>query len=258
MKDELSQIDLGPTLREWPVGHKENRDALGDGWAIAEEFLRLHTRGLQHISRAAGAKPSESDKAMILLGTHGLNLYITALGLIVGGLFDVASHLARGLLDCQSLLYATARDEALGAKFMAGPERLKASEGRKVMINDLRNAGEDQLANDIETRYQEEAKAANSLAHVSVVHADKLVKMSANSLTPVAGGLAAGEEARRLWLVALEQELWMLGWLRAFRSSSLDSDWIAQYEATKSRFHEWFRKEAQELQIDKVQKGQRV
>jgi hypothetical protein len=253
---ELGEIRLDHTLRGWPLGNQENREAIGDGWALAEEFLRLHTRGLQHISRAAGAKPSESDKAVILLGAHGLNLYITTLGLIVGGLFDVASHLFRGLLDCQSLLYVTAKDEEAAAKFMTAPEKLKASESRKVMINDLRNAGQDQLANDIEAKYQEESKAANSLAHVNVVHADKLVQMKANSVTPIAGGLAAPEEARRFWLVALEQESWMLTWLRAFRFSSSDSGWVVQYETAKDRFREWFLKEAQELQIDKIQSVQ--
>ena len=252
---ELSQIRLEHTLRGWPLVNQENREAIGDGWAVAEQFLRLHAQGLQHISRVAGATPSESDKAVILLGTHGLNLYMTALRLIVGGLFDVASHLFRGLLDCQSLLYVTAKDEEAAAKFMLEPENLRASESRKVMIDDLRNAGEDQLANDIEARYQQEAKAANSLSHVSVLHADKLVRMKANSVTPIAGGVAAPGEARLLWLVALEQESWMLSWLRAFRSSSLDSDWVVQYEAAKGRFREWFLKEAQELQIDKIQKG---
>lgn len=256
------QLQLKPLrhliMGEWDATAEGNCNALGDGWDIAEKFSRLHARALQQISRVAQSKPSQSDKAVILLGGHGLNLYLTILGLSVRGLCDVASHLVRGLLDSQSLLYATAKDQGWAAKFMAGQEELKASEARRVMIDDLREGGQDQLANDIEGRYKEEAKAANSLAHVSVIHADKLLKMGASSLTPVVGGLADSEESRRFWLTTLEQEFWMLSWLRALRRSSLDSDWIAQYEATKNRFQEWFQKEAQELGIDKVQKEQRV
>jgi hypothetical protein len=254
MKDDLSRIRLDRTLANWPLGNEENRGAIGEGWAIAEEFLRLHTRGLQHISRAAGRTPSVSDKAVILLGAHGLNLYITTLKLIVGGLFDVASHLLRGLLDCQSLLYATAKNEESAAKFMLKPGELKASDARKVMINDLRSAGEDELADDIEARYLQEAKAANSLSHVSVIHADKLVEIKGKSITPIGGGVAAAGEARLLWLATLEQESWTLSWLRAFRASSLDSIWKAEREAVNNRFKEWFLKEAGELNIEKAQR----
>jgi hypothetical protein len=236
--DELSQIRLDNVVGRWPISVEENRKALGDGWAVAEEFLRLHARGLQQISRAAGATPCESDKTLMLLGAHGLNLYITTVRLIVGGLFDVAAYLLRASFDCQTLLYATGRDEEVAKRFAAGD--LKASQARKRLVADLRQGGQAELAQQISTRFEEEAKAANDLSHLKLIHLDKLIEVGDSSITPVVGGRADSKECLNFWKAALEHEHWILSWFLAFRKPALDSDWIRQYETVRARFLGWF------------------
>lgn len=250
MTDELSQIRLDYVVERWSISVEENRKALGDGWAIAEEFLRLHVRGLQQISSAAGATPSESDKAVIHLGVHGLNLYITTVRLIVGGLFDVAAYLLRASFDCQSLLYATGCDEELAKRFAAGG--LKASQARKRLVADLRRGGKAEIADQINTRFCEEMKAANELSHLNLGHLDKLIEVAGSSARPVVGGRADSEECRRFWVTTLEEEFWLLSWFCALRGTVLESDWVARYESARNHFVGWFKTEAESLGLQKT------
>jgi len=232
------QINLRKLIGRWTTVTETHRQALGDGWDIAENLVWLHTSALQRISRATGANPSESDKATILLGAHTLNVYIEVLSLIVRGLFDVASYLLRGSFDCQSLVYAVAKYEAQAEKFGRG--KLKASAARKLHVKDLRAASETTLANKIDDRNKAEAKAANVLAHASVTHVDKIIELSGTEITPVITGREDSSECLNFWKVALEHEDSTLGWLHAFRNQVLGPAWKKTYLVTNGRFRTWF------------------
>jgi hypothetical protein len=97
------RLDLRSTISTWPDFAEQNITNLGDGWKIAEEMAQLHAIALQRISRAVVPHPSQQDEGTLLLGAHGLNLFLEFMGLVIRGRFDVASHLVRAILDCQSL-----------------------------------------------------------------------------------------------------------------------------------------------------------
>lgn len=228
----------------WSPVAKNHRKDLGEGWLVAEELARLHLYGLQRISRAAMPKPSEQEEAIITLGCLGLNLYVETLALTIQGLFDVASHLLRGLSDCQSLTFAAGSDEQLAKRFLK--DKLKASQARKAYVAYLRAAGEDELADKMNDRYKKEAGAANSLAHVSTVHIGKIMEVGDDVITPVLLGRSDSRQCRLYWLAAVDPEHNLLTWLHAFRDTSLGSDWIEKFEDVTTRFRQWFATEAKE------------
>ena len=217
----------------WGPIEEENRQALGDGWELAETFASLHAEAARRISKAAGTTPSNSDQATILLVCHGMNLFVETMGLIVRGLFDVSAHLLRGLMDTQSLLYACASRDELAARYLNSS--LKASETRRLLVADLRSQDK-ALADDFESRLKDDAHAANDLAHVRLLHGYKLVNIHDGRITPVAGGRIERDEAHGQSKPALEAERWLLVSLRAFRKTAVGEHWIRRFDETTSRF----------------------
>lgn len=217
----------------WGPIEEENRQALGDGWELAETFVSLHAEAAMRISAAAGPTPSNSDQATILLACHGMNLFVATMGLIVRGLFDVSAHLMRGLMDTWSLLYACASRDELAARYLNAT--LKASEARQLLVDDLRSR-EQALGDDYESRLKDDADAANDLAHVKLLHGDKLVTVEEGRITPVAGGRIDRGEARTQSKPALETERWLLVSLKAFRKNALSEAWASRFDETTSRF----------------------
>ena len=252
MSRPIPQFNLQKLMVGWPKIAETHRNALGEGWGIGEELARLHASALQQISRSAGQHPTESDKAIIRLGCHGFNLYVSALSLITRGLFDVASHLMRGLFDCQALLYATGSSEDLAKRF--GDGSLAASDARKRLIETLNAAGEAETAERFERKYMEEREASNSLAHVSVIHAEKVLEVTEDVATPVVLGRFDQAECRNFWLIPLEQEFWMVTWLYALRRPLFHGEGIAQWEAMRRSFTKWFKAEAEKLGIQRIPK----
>lgn len=232
------EINLRKLVGRWTLVTEAHRQALGDGWDIAENLVWLHTSALQRISRAAGSNPSESDKATILLGAHALNLCVETLSLTVRGLFDVASYMLRASFDCQALVYAVAKDEALARKF--GKGKLEASAARRLHVRDLRAAGETALANEIDARNKAEAKAANVLTHANVTHVDKIIELGGTTMTPVVAGREDSSECLKFWKAALEHEDLTLSWFHAFRNQALGSDWKKVRLAARGQVQTWF------------------
>ena len=250
MSRGIPQFNLQKLMVGWPKIAESHKNALGEGRGIGEELARLHASALQQISRNAGQDPTKSDKAIIRLGCHGFNLYVSALSLITRGLFDVASHLMRGLFDCQALVYATGSSEDLAKRF--GDGSLAASDARKILIEILNAAGEAETAERFERKYKEEREASNSLAHVSMIHAEKVLEVTGDAATPMLLGRFDEAECRNFWLISLEQEFWTVTWFYALRRPLFHDEGIAQWEAMRRSFTKWYKAEAEKLGIPKI------
>ena len=237
---------LDDYVAPWTPTAMENRKAIADGWKIAHDFTNLHLQALESISRSAGRQPSDQHQALILIGGHAFNLYVAILRLIVHGQFDIASYLVRGLIDSQGLVYAIIRVPEFATKFFK--DELKASDARKFVINDLRNSGEDETADFMNSRWSAEAKAANSLAHTCAVHADKLIQTNNGSLTPVLCGRVDQRESALMCVGAHEYEHWLLAWYHAFHLSILPGDWVSRFGAAQKVFSSWAKKVAGPVQ----------
>jgi hypothetical protein len=220
---------------KWGSLEEANRGALGDGWELAESYFSLHVSAARRVSAAAGRSPAHSDQATILLTCHGLNLFTECTSLIVRGLFDVSAYLLRPMMDNQSLLFACASREELAERYLN--DDLKASEARKLLIAYLRRA-DSALADETDLQLKDDADAANDLSHVGLIHADKLIRVDANGLTPVGGGMTDPREARNQSKVSLLQEHQLLVSLKAFRKSALGEEWLQDFDKTSLLFHE--------------------
>ena len=238
---KLSLRDL--VVKEWGSREEEHRRSLGDGWTLAEEYVALHVEATRKISKAAGSSPSQSDQATILLLGHGLNLFMETMGLLVRGLFDVSVHLLRGLMDTQSLVYACASREVFGARYMEEEgEPLKGAEARKLFVADVRSQ-DDALANDLNRILSDDADAANDLAHVKLLHGDKLSIVEAGKVTPISWGIADAAEAVRQSQAALSQEHSLLVSLKAFRTEVVGQQWIKELDGKDARLVEHMKRD---------------
>jgi hypothetical protein len=117
---------------------------------------------------------------------------------------------------------------------------LKASEARRLLITDLRSA-DSVLADETDLRLRDDAGAANDLAHVGLIHADKLVRTDATGITPICGGMTDRREAHNQSQVLLLQEHGLLVILKAFRGAALGQDWVEDFDKTSPRFHQHMR-----------------
>ena len=232
------RLNLKSTVSMWPPHAEQNIADLGEGWRLADKMADLHSLALQRISRAAGRNPERQDEGVLLLGTHGLNLFIATMGLIAKGQFDVVSHLLRAGFDCQSLAFAVGSRADLAEKFFAGD--LRSAECRKLVVVTIR-AVDSELADFIDSRYRDEFDAANELSHVSLTHVDKILDRQGDTLTPIVGGRIDADLARNMAGVALENEYWHLVWFKAFRSSTLGQDWVDELSAIQGPFRGWMK-----------------
>ncbi len=195
----------------------------------------MHAEATRKISKAAGISPSQSDQATVLLLGHGLNLFVETMGLIVRGVFDVSAHLLRPLMETQSLVYACAGREDFAARLMEEEgEPLKAAEARKLFVAHVRTEDED-LANDLDRIFSDDADAANDLAHVNLLHGDKLSSLEGRKVTPVFWGITDPAEAVRQSQAVLSQEHTLLVSLKAFRAQVVGRQWIRRLDATDAR-----------------------
>ena len=113
-------------------------------------------------------------------------------------------------------------------------ERLKVAEARKLFVADVRSE-DDALANDLDRILNDDADAANDLAHVKLLHGDKLTNREGRSVTPVAWGRTDPAEARRQSQAALSQEHRLLVSLKAFRTEVVGQQWIKKLDGTGAR-----------------------
>ena len=232
------KLDLRSAVSIRPDFAEQNITGLGDGWKIAEEMARLHSIAIQRIARAAGPHPSQQDLGTVLLGTHGLNLFLEFMGLVIRGRFDVASYLPRAILDCQSLAFAVQSDAGLAAQFFDG--KLRGYQGRVKVVEAIRPV-EAELADYLERRFKDEAGAANDLSHVNLTHLEKLVDRDGDSVTPIVGGRVDHDLGRSLTGSALENEDWHLSWFEAFHGSTVGQDWVNERSAMKNSFRAWMK-----------------
>lgn len=232
------KLDLRSTVSIWPNFAEQNITGLGDGWKIAEEMARLHSIALQRIGYSLGPHQSQQDQGTLLLGTHGLNLFLEFMSLVIRGRFDVASYLARAILDCQSLAFAVQSDAGLAAQFFDG--KLRGYQGREQVVEAIRPV-EPELAAYLERRFKDEAGAANDLSHVNLTHLDKILDREGDSVTPIVGGRVDHDLGRRLTGSALEHEDWHLTWFEAFRGSTVGQDWVDEHSAIKNSFRAWMK-----------------
>ncbi|MCH8009895.1 MAG: hypothetical protein IIC91_13635 [Chloroflexi bacterium] len=236
MDEEVPRLSLQDlVVTSWGSREEDHKRSLGDGWPLAEDYVALHTEAMRKISKAAGSSPSQSDQATILLGCHGLNLFIETMGLLVRGLFDVSAQLLRPLMDTQSLVYACARGEDLASRYLEEEGKpLKAAEARKLFVAHVRSE-DDALANDLDRILSDDADAANDLAHVKRLHGDKLSMVEAGKVTPTAWGMTDPGEAVRQSQAAISQEHGLLVSLKAFRTEVVGQRWIKELDGMDTR-----------------------
>ena len=230
------QYKVEDYIATWTPTAEDHKAALGDGWQIACEFIDLHLQALESTA-VPGKKPTDQEQAAMAIGAHGFNIFAASLKLIVRGEFDVALYLLRPLIDIQAQLYAVSKDSALATDYLK--DELKASTARKLVISDLRAAGDVANAQWLEDRWSAEADAANNLAHSNAVHGDKLLQANNGSVTPCLGGRTDEAESSHMVVGCLEYEHWLLGWYRAFHASVLPKDWIPTLLAVGDRFGSW-------------------
>jgi len=210
-----------------------NREGIGRGWNLAVEMLNLHSVAIEAVSRAAGGQPKSNEKVVILLGVHGANLTVAALGLIVRGQFDVVRYLMRSIFDCHTLMAGCGLDPNLADRFLRGEEKL-AAVARKQTLAGMRADGDSEDANWIESRFKGDYEAANDLSHVAPSQVG-LVLEGGSVRTPVVGGRVDPSEASLLWKATLEQEHWALIWLSGLAANVVDDNWRAQFGDLQAR-----------------------
>jgi hypothetical protein len=235
---EEFHVQLRARIAGWPRVAESNVRDLGEGWQLAEEVADLHGLAVQRLSNAAGRTPNAQDESLMLLGTHGLNMFIGASELICKGQFDVASHLMRGIFDCESLLYAVASGAERADRFMNGD--LRSHEGRRLVVDAIRSA-DPELASFMDGRFKDEFDAANEMSHVNLTHVDKLLQRDGDSIMPVVGGRPDRDLARRMFGAVLEHEHWHLTWFAAFRRDVVGEDWYTRYVGTRETLRSWMK-----------------
>ncbi len=231
---KLSALNLSQLMSHQTIA-TQHREALGEGWLIAEEFLGLHLEALTRISRSAGRDPGISTQLRLGIGGHSANLFFTILDLLAKGLFDVAVHLHRGLFDCHSLLEVVG-DTALANQFDAG--NLRPSDARKMALALLRENGYGELADDAERILLQEKEIVDDLAHVKAYHLILTQSRGVSSVTPTALGRFDARYCQEQWLATLRNELLILTILGA---AACDEDWNTRLAAAKARFSAWYK-----------------
>ena len=116
----MTTMDLRTLATYWSDVAEQNKAALGDGWTLADEFVRLHLVGTDALLRATQGKMTASDEASIMLLCQGADLFSAITIDIARGWFGVSALLMRAMLDTQSLFYACASQEDLARLFLKG------------------------------------------------------------------------------------------------------------------------------------------
>lgn len=228
-----TKMGLADIIAVWPALADNHKASLKEGWDVAEEFWRLHLEALTRISRAIGRQPSVSERSLLSLGCHAVNLYTALLGLTVKGMFDVAAHLVRGMFDCPALLQVV-RDGRLAAKFEEG--KLKPSDARIIVLKALREGGQKALADEVEAILLQEKDLVDNLAHVKNLHLTYTQDWNTGSVIPSALGRFDPDLCGLLWRGTLREELRVL---TALGGSKLGEDWDDRLEKARLRFRKW-------------------
>lgn len=235
---ETPSTTLQELLTGWNERAGAHRDAVGQGWPIAEDFLRLHGDALIAFSKQVGSSPNEREQAALLVSTHGYNLYVGALASILRGQFDVAAYQLRPLLEAWVVFVAVARDEDFARRFLS--HQLGTQDAWKRTRQELQKV-EAELTQALDKTFREEWSVTNDLAHVSALHVDRLVERAGRSITPHAGGLLDREQAVALWQGATLQYARLLIYQRGTFSPVLSSEWQRQFEDAYTRYQVWMR-----------------
>lgn len=222
-------------LTDWTPTAEENRRESADGWSLSEDMFRLHLGAIKSVSRKAAATPSPTDQALILVGTHGLNVFSALVGLVFRGQFDVAAHLIRPMFDLPFLILGVGSDEEIASRFMEGDE-LHASDVRRQVIRVLEEANENELAGSVDNILRRNAQAANTLSHVNLVHGDKLVQLKGEAVQPIVGGRVDRGELRRMLSAVLLSEQLALQYVPIARPPATDEDWRTNLDAAVDQF----------------------
>lgn len=233
-REEVTGIRLEDFVTGWNETAEAHRNSDPRRWALCDQFARLHTDAAAVIARQAGPYPSRSDKAVLLLTVHAMNVYGTLVGLVARGQFDVALYLYRGLADAGALAYGCGLHPDLGAHWDSG--HLKASTARRRAVADLRKDGESELADAIEDRFLRDATAMNELAHVKRLHGGKLIHRKPDGIEPTLGGHRDDRQYADTMLAVLDQEYWCLTFIGAARKGWLTDDWTRRYVRARAAY----------------------
>lgn len=244
----MSTANLKWYATHWSQIAEANCQALGSGWALADELVQLSLLAAERLAENvkkdfAQGSLSASDEATLGLLCHGTNLFTSLMTDIVKGLWDVSSLLMRGMFDVQSLAYACASREEKAREFLDG--KLDASACRILLVNDLKQR-KSSLASMVDERFIQENWIANSLAHVKVLHTAKTRATSTEVIIPTAWGRYEPMEALAQCQMAIRYENLQLSWVAAFKNDVVGPDWIARFTQLASRLDEFYEGNATE------------
>lgn len=194
--DEISDPGILPQLvAGLPEVIEANRAAIGDAWPIASNFAEFHYDLLRRLSRAAGSSPTDAEQAVLLLGTHGLNVLSSAIGGTLRGEFDTTLYFVRAHFDTASFLLVCSHDTELARRWRH--DELDASDARKRFVTALRDGAERDLADTVDRILRTDADAANEAAHVGLTHANKLLRTESDgNVRPIVGGQVNADAAK--------------------------------------------------------------
>lgn len=231
------KVTLEDLLTGWNSAADEHRAALGDGWEVARDFLQLHREAMAAFSARIGATPSEREQATLRVAVHAHNVFVSMLGLIIRGQFDVALYLFRPLFVSETFLPALVRHDDLARQLLFS--KLEGSKARKRSIADLRDSGDAQLADDIDTYYKAQYKAWSNLAHTGSIHMDMLLERAGEVITPTLAGRRDIDAVVQFSRAAYALEDETLGSFVTFLKPALSDDWQRRHTLAHTRYQNW-------------------
>lgn len=224
-----------PTFEGWVAGWNDvadnNMRSIGDGWNLAAEAIVLHRDALEEI-RTSNKATETQKRAIVLLGVHMARSFGAGLGLTARGIFDAAPYVMRGLYDTQSLLLGCILlDESFATDVLDGKKKNLPATARKELVDAMRAAGNTELADDLDDRFNRDRNAGNGLAHTNAYH---LVRVRGplpdGSWAPTFDGFHLESEAKVLCAGMLEIEDWALRWFSIFGDDFLSESWKQRHE----------------------------
>ena len=191
------------------------------------------------LSSSAGYQRDRRHEVVMLLASHSFNVFVDFVGTIFAGRFDAACYLARPMFDAAAILGYAGGDDAVAAQFRSDPRSVPASAARKASVAQLR-AIDPKAADEVNRIFEEDAEAANLLAHLNLVQLDKLIEISGpSSQRATLGGRVDVEEATRMLRLAGYLELLNLSALR--KVGEFGATWDDRCRRAIEAMMEWAR-----------------
>ena len=207
--------------------------SLGKGWQVAQQFADLHSEALREFSLAV-EQDGPHKRAVVVLGSHSLNIYTAAVDLLILGKFDVAAYLMRPLFDTHGLLLAAAHDEERAKQLLPGGDGLRPSAARKFLEEDPRFAEALSLEQGL-------YPYMNEYSHANPYHAESLLDITDDGIFPTVGGRADELRVNRDTSIVCGLERNILLTLGQQLADDGSEGWWERFGRSVLCYNEWFK-----------------